>query len=302
MALFDHQTNAKLVHALRLTVQTAQVKRDSVLDPVIALPPEGEGGDYADGMADNLAMYNREVQTIQNALANFTLSQSGVDGLTNALARAKATKAKVTKAFGGGERRDPAGPDHVDHASRTPADGPLGGPAIEGPTAQRASRKVITARTRRWSPADSGRLSLARMLRTCFSTVPSVTQSRPAMPALERPSAISASTSRSRALSTARGSLRRCAPTSSCTSAGSTTDGPPGDPVERADELVDVHDPALEQVADPLAAGQQRHRVLDLDVRREDQDGDVGKLVADRPGRVQPLGGVGGRHPDVDQD
>ena len=104
VALFDHQTNAKLVHALRLTVQTAQVKRDSVLDPVIALPPEGEGGDYADGMADNLAMYNREVQTIQNALANFTLSQSGVDGLTNSLARAQATKAKVTKAFGGGER------------------------------------------------------------------------------------------------------------------------------------------------------------------------------------------------------
>jgi len=104
VALFNQQTNAKLVHSLRLTIQTAQVKRDSVLDPVIALPAEGEGGDYADGMADNLAMYSREVTAIQNALATFTLTQPATDGLTNSLARAQATKAKVTKAFGGGER------------------------------------------------------------------------------------------------------------------------------------------------------------------------------------------------------
>lgn len=62
---------------------------------------------------------------------------------------------------------------------------------------------------------------LGQMLRTGFSTVPSVTHSRRPMPASERPSAISASTSRSRVLSTASGSLRRRADTRSCTSAGS---------------------------------------------------------------------------------
>ena len=64
------------------------------------------------------------------------------------------------------------------------------------------------------------------MLRTCFSTVPSVTQSRWAIPALERPSAINANTSRSLALRAANGSLRRRADTSSDTNAGSTTDAP----------------------------------------------------------------------------
>ena len=57
-------------------------------------------------------------------------------------------------------------------------------------------------------------------------TVPSVTHSCRAMPALERPSAIWASTSRSRALRAASGSSRRRAATSSATSAGSTTDPP----------------------------------------------------------------------------
>ena len=44
----------------------------------------------------------------------------------------------------------------------------------------------------------SGSRSFTKMLWTCFSTVPSVTHSRRAIPALVRPSAIRASTSRSR--------------------------------------------------------------------------------------------------------
>ena len=43
---------------------------------------------------------------------------------------------------------------------------------------QRASRNRRTASTRRCSVSLSGRLSLVRMLRTCFSTVPSVTKIR----------------------------------------------------------------------------------------------------------------------------
>src|SRR5262245_31775543 len=42
-----------------------------------------------------------------------------------------------------------------------------------GEGAQWAWRKVITARTRRWSSSASGRFSLVRIARTCFWTVPS---------------------------------------------------------------------------------------------------------------------------------
>jgi CheY-like chemotaxis protein len=51
------------------------------------------------------------------------------------------------------------------------------GEGRERPRGHRASRNVITAKTRRWSTSLSGRFSLARMLRTCFSTVPPVTTS-----------------------------------------------------------------------------------------------------------------------------
>jgi len=39
--------------------------------------------------------------------------------------------------------------------------------------------------------------------------------------------------------------------------------------------------------------------VLDLDVRGQDQDGDVREFRADLAGRVKTLGRVAGRHPDV---
>lgn len=56
--------------------------------------------------------------------------------------------------------------------------------------------------------------------------LPAVTHSFSAIPAFERPSAISVSTSRSRALNASSGSSRRFAETSSWTSTGSTTEPP----------------------------------------------------------------------------
>ena len=44
------------------------------------------------------------------------------------------------------------------------------------------------------------------------------------------------------------------------------------DAVERVEELVHVRDPALQEVAAALAAREQVHRVLDVDVRRQHQD------------------------------
>ena len=40
--------------------------------------------------------------------------------------------------------------------------------------------------------------------------------------------------------------------------------------------------------------------MLDLDVGREDQDGGLGELRTDLPGRVQAFHGVTGWHPDID--
>lgn len=105
VALFkNQQARPRLIQNLRLAVKTAQIRQDALLDAVIALPPEGAGSDYADSMADTLAMYTRQVSTISTALNSYTLSPAGTTGLTNALTRAKATQAKVNRAFGGGER------------------------------------------------------------------------------------------------------------------------------------------------------------------------------------------------------
>ena len=133
----------------------------------------------------------------------------------------------------------------------------------------------------------------------CFSTVPSVTHSFRAIPLLERPSAISARTSRS---------LRRQHVEQIVRAAGrdklgdeSRVDhrGAPHQALQRIDEVVHVDDPALQQVTAALAAGQQTHGVLDLDMRGKDKDGDVRKFRTNLASRVKAFGGVTGRHPDV---
>ena len=72
------------------------------------------------------------------------------------------------------------------------------------------------------------------------------------------------------------------------------------DALERVGELVHVRDAVLEQVRAALAAREQVHRVLHLDVRREDDDRRLGQLLPDRTRRVEALGRVRRRHADVD--
>ena len=74
------------------------------------------------------------------------------------------------------------------------------------------------------------------------------------------------------------------------------------DPVDRVDELGDVGDAALEQVADPLARREQLHRLVDLDVRGEHENSRCRELLADDACRVESLGGVRRWHPNVDDD
>src|SRR5215211_4185483 len=73
------------------------------------------------------------------------------------------------------------------------------------------------------------------------------------------------------------------------------------DPVDGGQELADVGDPVLEQVADALgAAGEQVAGVALLHVLGQDQDGGGGGALADLQGGPQALVGVGGGHAHVD--
>jgi hypothetical protein len=73
-----------------------------------------------------------------------------------------------------------------------------------------------------------------------------------------------------------------------------------GDALQSVDDVAHLHDPALQQVADPLAALEQVERLVDLDVCREDQDPDLRELGADTSRRVEALQFLRGRHADVD--
>jgi len=101
--LFDGRRNEKLVRGLRKTLVVAHGRRDEMLDAVIALPPEGDGADYADGMADTLPIYDAEVTAVTSALAQYRLVAPARRGLRNALDRVTATRDKVNQAWGGGE-------------------------------------------------------------------------------------------------------------------------------------------------------------------------------------------------------
>jgi hypothetical protein len=55
------------------------------------------------------------------------------------------------------------------------------------------------------------------------------------------------------------------------------------DPADRLRELGHVSDPALEQITGALADGQQLHRLLDLSVRGQDEDGGCWEVLANLP-------------------
>jgi hypothetical protein len=101
--LNDALVRPEVVAALDATLRRTSVRRDAMLDSVIALPAEGDRGDYDDGMADMLGMYTAEGDLISGALATAELVDSARSGLTDALARVRATDAKVNAVWGGGE-------------------------------------------------------------------------------------------------------------------------------------------------------------------------------------------------------
>jgi hypothetical protein len=96
-------STGSLVGSIGTTMTAVQTARDNLIARVVGLDPEGAGADYADAMADSVAGYDDEVANITDALADDVLSAGGKTILTSALAKSKATQAKIQTAFGGGE-------------------------------------------------------------------------------------------------------------------------------------------------------------------------------------------------------
>ena len=140
------------------------------------------------------------------------------------------------------------------------------------------------------------------MLAMCASTVFGARDRRSQIAWFERPSAISARTSRSRSVRSSSGTRARRRPTSWATTSGSITEPPFAIRRIGVGEVVEVVDPVLEQVADAArTVGHQAQRERRLDVLRQDEDADVRAVLgADRLRRPEALVGVGRRHPDVD--
>jgi hypothetical protein len=103
-ALFNGHSATLFVRAVRRTVWAVQTRRAAVLAKVVGLAPEGDRTDYADGMADVLPIFTREVTFFTTALRTYRLSSTARSALNAALARARAARTSVQGAFGGGER------------------------------------------------------------------------------------------------------------------------------------------------------------------------------------------------------
>ena len=101
--LFNGRKRDGIVSALRYALWTTHTVRQTMLNKVTGLPPEGAGDDYADGMSDTLPIYSAEVTLVKNALATYRLYNSGRPGLQAALTRVQRAKATMNKAYGGGE-------------------------------------------------------------------------------------------------------------------------------------------------------------------------------------------------------
>ena len=121
------------------------------------------------------------------------------------------------------------------------------------------------------------------------------------MPTFVRPSAIAASTSRSRGVSADSGSSARVPDHELGDHLGIERGAAASDAAQRVHELADVADAVLEQVADAARAIREELRgVLPLDVLAEDEHGRAGHATARLDRRAQALVPLARRHPDVD--
>ncbi len=137
------------------------------------------------------------------------------------------------------------------------------------------------------------------MLRTCFSTAPSVIQSKARYPAVGAPLC----DEREHLELARREHGERIGPASLDDELlherridhGSAL----GDPLQCIDHVSRLHHPALQEVPNALPALEEVDGRVDLDVGREQEDPDLRELGADRSSGVDPLPRVRRRHADV---
>ena len=106
-----------------------------------------------------------------------------------------------------------------------------------------------------------GQIELEKMLVTCFSTARSVTNSRSAIAWLERPSAMSSSTSRSRGVSSVERVVLTAPAEELGDDCGVERGSSLGDAPHRRRELVEVGHAVLEQVADALPSLSEKRSI-----------------------------------------
>jgi hypothetical protein len=100
---FQNVTDATVVHSLGRKLNVAVSCRDVMLAKVIALRP-GARDDYADGLADTLPGYDKELTAISTALAGTGLTTAASASLQTAQQVVTATRTDMQRVFGGGER------------------------------------------------------------------------------------------------------------------------------------------------------------------------------------------------------
>ncbi|GAA1476542.1 hypothetical protein GCM10009623_09880 [Nocardioides aestuarii] len=100
---YDGLQRPRVLRSLSESLTTTYSHRDATLATVIALPPEGAGDDYTDGMSDTLTQYSSEVSQLTTARSTYTLTDAGSAALATSLATVLATQEVVEAAYGGGE-------------------------------------------------------------------------------------------------------------------------------------------------------------------------------------------------------
>jgi hypothetical protein len=100
---FNGLTRSSVVNALQTTLSSTFANRIAMLNAVIALPCQGVGGDYDDGMADTLGIYAAEVKAYTAAPGQFRLTAQSSTALSGDLTQVRATRTQVDRRFGGGE-------------------------------------------------------------------------------------------------------------------------------------------------------------------------------------------------------
>ena len=140
-----------------------------------------------------------------------------------------------------------------------------------------------------------------KMLRTCFSTAPFADDEALGDREFECPSAISASTSRSRGVRSSSDVGAAAAAEQLRDDLGVDRRAAGSDAPRGGKELVDVGHAVLQQVADAAAAAaQQIGGVALLDVLAEDQNRDLGLAAAQLDRGAHALVGLRRWHPHVD--